>query len=355
MAKPETEIEKGVEKAEHEASLAGMTGLQKAAIFMITIGKEASTEVFKCLKPDELERLANELVRQENVSIDRKKAVFNEFGTLYQASNILSQGGIDYAKEVLEEVIGPQKAQALIEKIIGARGGEPSEWLQHVDPAQLARLLQNEQPQTMALVIAQIPGPRAAMVLQALDPDLRIVVTKKLARMETASPEVVVQIEDIIRSKLIGLLSDNMKSVSGVDTLVEILNSGNRSLERSLLESLSEEDPALAEEIKRKLFVFEDIILLEDRAVQVVLREIDQDDLRLALRGSPENLKEKIFKNMSERAAEAIKEDLEMSGPVRLKDVEAAQQRIALGIRALEESGEIVISRGGQDAEDTLV
>ncbi len=332
-----------------------LTGLQKAAILLITLGAEASGLILTHLKQEEIEKLANELIRQERVDVETKKAVFVEFEGLFQTSSLLSQGGIDYARTVLEQALGTQKAQALIDRIASSRGAEPSDWLQHTDPGQLARWLQNEQPQTIALVVAQLPPPRAALVLGTLDPELRSRVTFKIAKMESASPEIVRGIEDTLRQKLSGLNSEELRAVSGIQTLVDILNSGDRSLERSLLDSVTEKDPTLADEIKRKLFIFEDILQLDDRAVQVVLREVEQEDLRLALRGSQENVKEKLFKNMSERAASTLKEDMEMSGPVRLRDVEAAQQRIALMIRSLEERGEIGINRGEEAREEEYV
>ncbi len=348
-----------LEHAEHQEAPAAakprkrLTGTQKAAILLITLGAEASAEVFKLLKQEEVEKLANELVRQERVDVETKRQVFEEFETLYSTSSLLSQGGVEYARSVLEQALGPQKAQSLLERIITARGSEPSDWLQHADPQQLARWLASEQPQTIALVVTQLPPPRAAQLLSTLPQEVRAEVTLKIARMQSASAEVIAQIEDSLRSRLSGMDADAQRTVSGVQALVEILNSAERSLERSVLESLSQHDAALAEEIKRKLFVFEDILLLEDRALQMVLREVEQDDLRLALRGSQESVREKVFKNMSERASATIKEDLETMGPVRVRDVEAAQQRIALVIRAMEERGEIVIARGeGEGAEE---
>ncbi len=272
-----------------------------------------------------MEKLANELVRQERVDIETKRQVFEEFESLYATSSLLSQGGVDYARTVLEQAMGQQKAQVLLERIATSRGQEPSDWLQHVDPVQLGRWLQNEQPQTIALVVTQLPGPRAAQLLSTLPPDVRAQVAVKIARMQGVSAEAIAHIEDSLRARLSGIDSDAQRSVSGVQALVDILNAGERSLERIVLEKLGEQDAQLAEEIKKKLFVFEDILQLEDRAVQIVLREVEQDDLRLALRGTAESVKEKIFANMSERASSTLKEDMEMSGPVRLRDVEAAR------------------------------
>lgn len=332
----------------------GIMGSQKAAILMITLGPEACAEVFKHLKPDEIEKISNELVRQEQVPPETKTKVLGEFAELYRTSSMLSTGGFDYAKEVLQMAVGGQKAQSMLDRLAGARGGGSSEWLQHIEPGQLARVLHNEQPQTIALVLAQIPGNRAALVLSAFDPELRARVAYKIARMESASPEVLLQIEEIIRSKLSAVSSDDLHSVGGLQTLVDILNAGDRGLEKSILEGLGEQDAQLADDVKRKMFVFEDILLLDDRSIQTVMREVEQEDLRLALRGSDSSVKEKIFKNMSERASATLKEDMEMSGPVRLKDVEAAQQRIALTIRALEEAGEVSINRS-EEVQDQLV
>jgi len=343
-AQPQPAAEMTVPQA--AATYKRLTGLEKAAVLMITLGAEASAEVFRHLKPDELEHLANELVRQEKVSVEVKKLVFDEFTSLYRTSSMLSQGGVDYARAVLEQAIGPQKAQQLIERICSIGVATPSEWLEHVEPNLLARALQVEQPQTIALMLSQLPGQKAAQVLGSLAPEMQSRVTMKLAKMEAASPEVVQQIEESLRHRMSGVGSEKVHGVGGVQAVVNILNSGDRALERTILDSLSQNDPALADDVKRRLFVFEDILQLEDRAVQVVLREVEQEDLRLALRGSQDNVKDKIFKNMSERAASSLKEDIEMSGPVRLRDVEGAQQRIALSIRALEERGEISIVRG---------
>ena len=329
-----------------------LSGLQKSAILLITLGAEASGQVLGELKQEEVERLANEIVRQDRVDVDTKRSVFAEFETLYQTTSLLSQGGVDYAKEILEQALGPQKAAALIDKIVSSRGSEPSDWLQHVDPPQLARWMQGEQPQTIALVAVQLPGHRAAQFLGCLEPATRHKVTLKIAKMESASPEILARIEQTLRSKASGLQSEQFRTVSGIHSLVDILNAGDRGLERSILDSLADDDPELADEIKRKLFVFEDILQLDDKAIQTILREVEQEDLRLALRGSQDAVKEKVFGNMSERAASSLKEDMEMSGPVRLKDVEFAQQRIALVIRALEEKGEIVIARVGAEGSD---
>lgn len=329
-----------------------LSGVQKAAILLITLGSESSANVFKLLREDEIQRLTCELMRQERVDLDTKRVVFKEFEQLYSTCSLLSQGGSDYARSVLEQAVGAQKAQSMLSEIRSARGAPPSDWLQHVDAAQLARWLQNEQPQTVALVLTQVPAARAAQVLAQLPSQISALVTVKIAKMQSASPEIITQIEESLRSKMSGLEADTHRDVGGVQALVEILNSGDRSLERSVLDSLAADDPSLAEEVKLRLFVFEDILQLDDRAVQVVLREAEQDDLRLALRGSQETVKEKIYKNMSERAASTLREDLEMSGPVRLRDVEAAQQRIALVIRSLEERGEISMARPGEDDLD---
>ncbi len=327
----------------------GLTGKQKAAILLISLGPEVSAQIFKHLKDDEIEQLTLEIANIRKVTSEDKDSIITEFHELLVAKEYLSSGGIDYAREVLEKALGNQKALDIIQRLTATLQVKPFDFVRKTDPSQLLNFIQSEHPQTIALIIAYLAPEQAAAILSALPPDRQADVARRIAIMDRTSPEVIREIERLLERKLSSVVSEDFTSAGGVSTIVEILNRVDRTTEKTIMESLEIQDPEMAEEIKRRMFVFEDIVQLDDRAIQQILREVDSKDLALALKGSSEEVGAKVARNMSKRAADMLKEDMEYMGPVRLRDVEDAQQRIVNVIRKLEEAGEIIIARGGGD------
>ena len=264
------------------------------------------------------------------------------------AQNFITTGGIDYARELLEKSLGSQKAIDIINRLTSSLQVRPFDFIRRTDPAHLLNFIQQEYPQTIALILAYLEPGKAAVILQNLSEDMQAEVSKRLATMDRTSPDVLREVERVLEKKLSTLSSEDYTAAGGVEAIVEILNQVDRSSEKAIIESLEEEDPDLAEEIKKRMFVFEDIVQLDDRAIQKVLRDVDQPELAKALKSVDSDVQDKIFKNMSKRAAGMLKDDMEFMGPVRLKDVEEAQQKIVSMIRHLEEIGEIVIARSGE-------
>ncbi|WP_272999398.1 flagellar motor switch protein FliG [Hydrogenibacillus schlegelii] len=326
-----------------------MPGIKKAAILLIALGPEASAPVFKHLRDDEIERLTLEIASLTSVEMEEKAAVIREFHQLFVAQQAIAQGGIQYAKELLEKALGPQKAHEVLSRLTAALTVRPFDFMKKADPMQVLNFLQNEHPQTIALVLSYLDPKQAAPILSALPPELQTEVATRIATMSGAAPEVIDEIEAILEQKLASTAFSDVRQAGGIEQVVAILNGVDRSTERTILEALAERDPELAEEIKKRMFVFEDIILLDDRSVQRVIREVANEDLLLALKAASEDVKAHIFRNMSQRMAENFREEMEYMGPVRLRDVEDAQQRIVAVIRRLEEAGEIVISRRGDE------
>ncbi|HHW92218.1 MAG TPA: flagellar motor switch protein FliG [Firmicutes bacterium] len=328
----------------------GLSGKEKAAIALITLGPELSAEVFKHMREDEIEELTLEIASMRRVPPEQKEQVLGELYHMYLAQEYIAQGGIDYAKEVLERALGSQKAMAIIQRLTASLQVKPFEFIRSTDPGQLLTFIQGEHPQTIALILAFLQPEQAGTILTALPPEKQVDVTKRLALMEYTSPEVIQEVERVLEAKLSALAGQDSTQVGGVEALVEVLNQVDRATEKTILENLEEQEPELAEEIKRRLFTFEDIVQLDNKAVMRILREIDlTKDLPLALKVASEEVKNKIFINMSKRAVETLQEEMDYLGPVRLRDVEEAQQRIVNTIRKLEEVGEIIIARGGED------
>ncbi len=327
----------------------GLTGKQKAAILLISLGPEVSAQIFKHLKDDEIEQLTLEIANIRKVKNEEKESIISEFHDLLVAKEYISSGGIDYAKEVLEKALGNQKALDIINRLTATLQVKPFDFVRKTDPSQLLNFIQAEHPQTIALIIAYLSPDQAATILSALPPERQADVARRIAIMDRTSPEVIREIERLLERKLSAVVSEDFTSAGGVQSIVEILNRVDRTTEKTIMESLEIQDPEMAEEIKRLMFVFEDIVQLDDRAIQQVLREVDSKDLALALKGSSEEVAAKIQRNMSKRAADMLREEMEYMGPVRLRDVEDAQQRIVNVIRKLEEAGEIIVARGGGD------
>lgn len=327
----------------------GLTGKQKAAILLISLGPEVSAQIFKHLKDDEIEQLTLEIANIRKVNNDDKDGIITEFHDLLVAKEYISSGGIEYAKEVLEKALGNQKALDIIQRLTATLQVKPFDFVRKTDPSQLLNFIQSEHPQTIALIIAYLAPEMSAQILSALPPERQADVARRIAIMDRTSPEVIREIERLLERKLSSVVSEDFTSAGGVQSIVEILNRVDRTTEKTIMESMEIQDPEMAEEIKRRMFVFEDIVQLDDRAIQQILREVDGKDLALALKGASEEVSAKIQRNMSKRAADMLKEDMEFMGPVRLRDVEDSQQRIVNIIRKLEEAGEIIVARGGGD------
>ena len=326
-----------------------LTGVQKAAILLIALGPEKSADIFKHLKEEEIEELTLEIANTRSVSPQIKEAVLNEFYQVCLAQQYIAEGGIAYAKELLDKALGGDRAQEVISKLTASLQVRPFEFVRKTDPSQVLNFIQDEHPQTIAMILSYLTPAQAAMIISALSPEVQADVAKRIATMDITSPDVVKEVERVLERKLSSLINQDYTIVGGVDAIVNILNTVDRSTEKHIMESLEIEEPELADEIRKKMFVFEDIMLLDDRAIQRVLRDVDNSDLSIALKSANEDVQNTIFKNLSKRLAAMIKEDMEFMGPVRMKDVEEAQQKIVGVIRKLEDSGEIVISRGGGD------
>ena len=318
-----------------------LTGRQKAAIFLISLGPDVSAEIMKHLREDEVETLTFEIARLEKVNPEFKDAVLEEFQELMNAQNFITTGGIDYARELLEKSLGSQKAIDIINRLTSSLQVRPFDFIRRTDPAHLLNFIQQEYPQTIALILAYLEPGKAAVILQNLPEEMQAEVSKRLATMDRTSPDVLREVERVLEKKLSTLSSEDYTSAGGVEAIVEILNLVDRSSEKSIIESLGEDDPDLAEEIKKRMF--------DDRAIQKVLRDVDQQDLAKALKSVDTEVQDKIFRNMSKRAASMLKEDMEFMGPIRVKDVEEAQQKIVSNIRRLQDNGDIVIARSGED------
>ena len=325
------------------------TGIQKAAILLIALGPERSADIFKHLKEDEIEELTLEIANTRSVSPQVKEDVLNEFYQICLAQQYIAEGGIGYAKELLDKALGEDRAKEVITKLTASLQVRPFEFVRKTDPSQLLNFIQDEHPQTIAMILSYLTSAQAALVIGALPPEKQADVAKRIAMMDRTSPDVIKEVERVLEKKLSSLVNQDYTIVGGVDAIVNILNTVDRTTEKHIMESLEIEEPELADEIRKKMFVFEDILLLDDRAIQRELRDVDNADLGVALKAANEEVQNVIFKNLSKRLAAMIKEDMEFMGPVRMKDVEEAQQKVVSVIRKLEDSGEIVISRGGGD------
>ena len=327
----------------------GLRGLQKAAILLIALGPERSAGIFKHLKEEEIEELTLEIANTRSVTPQVKEDIINEFYEVCLAQQYIAEGGITYARDLLEKALGSEKAMDVIGKLTASLQVKPFEFVRKTDATQLINFIQDEHPQTVALILSYLAPQQAALIISALPPEKQADVARRIAVMDRTSPDVIKEVEKVLESKVANLVNQDYTIIGGVDAVVDILNTVDRSTERHIMETLETEEPELAEEIRKKMFVFEDILLLDDRAVQRVLRDVENNDLAIALKNANEEVQGKILNNVSKRLAVMIKEDMEFMGPVRMKDVEEAQQKIVNIIRKLEDSGEIVISRGGGD------
>ncbi len=326
-----------------------LSGREKAAILLISLGPDNSAKVFKHLHDDEIEELTLEIANMRKVSPEEKDSVVEEFYQICLAQNFISEGGINYAKEVLEKAMGSNKALEIINKLTASLQVRPFDFVRKADANQLLNFIQNEHPQTISLILSYLNSSQAGQILSALPQDKQADVAQRIATMDRTSPEIIKEVEYILEKKLSSMVTQDYTSTGGIETIVDILNSVDRGTEKYIMETLEIQDAELAEEIKKRMFVFEDIITLDSVSIQRFIREVDNNELSIALKGATQEVKDLVFANMSKRMAEMIKEDMEFMGPIRLRDVEEAQQKIVNIIRKLEEAGEIIISRGGGD------
>ncbi len=326
-----------------------LRGLEKTAILLITLGPERSAKIFKYLKEEEIEDITMQIANTRAVGAEQKEKVLSEFYDICLAQSFIDEGGIAYARDLLNKSVGEDKALEIINKLTSSLQVRPFEFLRKADTAQLLNYIQDEHNQTIALILSYLHPNQASILLQELPSEKQADVARRIAQMDRTSPEVIKRVEDVLERKLSSVVSQDFAIVGGVDAIVEILNSVDRGTEKHIMETLDLEDSDLADEIRKKMFVFEDILMLDDRSIQRVLREVENNDLGVALKGSGDDVKAAIFNNLSKRLASMIQEEMDFMGPVRLKDVEEAQQKIVNVIRQLEEAGEIIVSRGGGD------
>ncbi|OWR27843.1 flagellar motor switch protein FliG [Saccharibacillus sp. O23] len=332
-----------------KASSQTLSGRQKAAILLISLGPEVSAQIFKHLRDEEIEQLTLEIANVRKVDSSEKDSVLAEFHQICLAQEYISQGGINYAKEILQKALGEQKALEVINRLTATLQVRPFDFARKADPSQILNFIQNENPQTIALVLSYLQFDQASIILSSLPQEKQAEVARRIAMMDSTSPEVIAQVERVLEQKLSSTVTQDFATAGGIESIVSILNGVDRGTERTILDSLEIQDPELAEEIKKRMFVFEDIVNIDDRSIQRIIRDVENADLQLALKVASEEVREVVFKNMSKRMAETFREEMEFMGPVRLRDVEEAQTRIVTIIRKLEEAGEIIIARGGGD------
>ena len=341
-----------VNKPQQELSLGTMTSTQKVAALLILLGPTTASEVLKNISDEDLlEQITLEIASLNKVPSDILSDILEEFRALFQASTYLSSGGMNYAKQLLELTYGESQAEKMLNKLVTLMNSNPFQFFNEADPGQLATSFQNENPQLIALIMAYLKPEHSAKVLNFLPPETQAQVAMKIADMDTTNPEILTDIEKIVETKFSSVMVQDFSKAGGIDTLANILNRADRNTEKNVIELLEVENPPLAEEVRELMFVFEDIINLDDRAIQRILREVDTKDLALSLKGTKQDLRDKIFRNMSDRAQEMLKDEIEYLGPVRAKEVQEVQTKIIGIIRNLEVFGEITISRDNNEDE----
>lgn len=326
-----------------------LTGREKAAILLISLGPDVSAQVYKHLSEEEIEKLTLEIAGVRKVDSSTKEEIIDQFHQLAMAQDYITQGGIGYAKSILEKALGEDQAMQILNRLTSTLQVRPFDFARKADAGQILNFIQNEHPQTIALILSYLEPTQAAQIMSELPQEMQADVAKRIALMDSTSPEIISEVENILERKLSTTVTQDYTKTGGIETVVEVLNSVDRSTERTILDALEIQDPELAEEIKKRMFVFEDIVTLDNRSIQRVIRDVENEDLQYALKVANEEVREVVFKNMSQRMAETFKDEMEFMGPVRLRDVEEAQTRIVSVIRRLEEAGEIVIARGGGD------
>lgn len=328
-----------------------LTGIEKAAILMIALGPEISSDLLKRLPDNMIEKITYEIANRTQITSEQRREVLNEFMDMTLAQDYITEGGLDYAKNILTKALGSKKAKAIIDTVSEiTQQRRPFAIARKADAQQLFNTISKEHPQTIALILCYLQPDKAATVISGLPEEMQNEVAYRIATMNRTSPLVIKQVETVLEKKLSTIIGNEFATIGGVKTLVDILNSVDRGTEKNIIEDLEKEQPDLAEQVREGMFVFEDVVLLDGASIQRILREVDTKDLALALKGSSEDVANTIYKNQSKRASETLREDIEFMGPVRLVEVEQAQQKIVGIIRRLDESGEIIIARGGEDA-----
>ena len=327
-----------------------MSGSRKLAILFLAMGTEFSSKVLKHFNEVEIERISMEIANTTRVTREEMEEVLNEFMLLNEARQFIIDGGLDSARDLLESTVGPQKATEIMRKLKDNSKVKPFTFVRNADTKQLVNLISQEHPQTIAMILSYLEPEQAAQILPELSTETQADIARRIALMERTSPEVLKGVERVLKERLSSVFQEDFTAAGGVPTIVDILNRVDRGTEKLILEDLEKEDEELAEEIRMRMFIFEDVITLDDASIQRVIRELDSKDLAVALKGASEEVKNRVMKNVSRRAAEILQEDMDFMGPVRLKEVEEAQQKIVGVIRRLDETGEIIISRGGEDA-----
>lgn len=322
---------------------------QKAAILMVLLGKDYSSKIYKHLSVDEIESLTLAITSLERIDSDVSAEIVEEFYQIALAQKYVTEGGMDYAKDVLVAAMGEEQAESLLTRLTSSLQVRPFDFIRRSDPVQVCSFIQNEHPQTIALVLSYLDTSRASLILGSLPQEIQANVIKRIARMGVVSPDYIREAERVLEHKFSTVGFAANVTVDGIDTIVEILNSLDRGTENFILESIEKEDAELAEEIHNKLFVFEDLAKLPNQSIQMVLKEVDNDVLTIALVGANDAIKQKIFDNISKRLVETVKDNMKFMGPVRVRDVESAQQKIVNVARRLEDTGAIELSRGGAD------
>jgi len=331
-----------------------LTPTQKAAIALVAFGTEVASLVLKTLNQEELEKITVEIANLREVPPEVEEKVLTECHDIFMARQYISKGGVDFAREILEKAVGSRRALEILNRLESSLRTSGFNLLKNIDPKHLVNFIQNEHPQTISLILTQLNSHQAAAVLSELPPELQTEVALRVAGMEKISPDVLKEVESTLESHFQNTGGRDLSVSGGAKTIAEILNLIESVSEKTILKAIEAENPELAAEIKNMMFVFDDLILLDDRSVQRLLKEVETKDLAISLKAASEEVKNKIFANVSERVAVLIKEEMEFMGPMRLSDVEAAQQRIVESIRRLEEEGQIVIAgRGGK--EDIIV
>jgi flagellar motor switch protein FliG len=335
--------------ADDQAQPKEYTGLTKAAVFLLAVGPDTAGSILKQMEREVVEEITREIASLGPVGLDSQEAIVEEFYNVALAKQYANEGGLAYAKAVLEKAMPKDEANRVMEQIEHQVYQQPFSFLQKAESENLLTFMQDEHPQTIALILAHLPSAKGSEILAGLPPAKQIEVVTRVANMEQTNPEVIREVEKGLEQRLSGIVSQQFQKVGGVAAVAEMLNLADRSTEKGILETLEQDDPDLVEQIRRLMFVFEDILLVNDKGIQALLKEVDHTELALGLKTASQEMKDKVFGNMSERAAQLIKEDMEYMGPVRLSDVESAQQRIVDIVRRLEDAGEIIIAgRGGE-------
>ena len=327
-----------------------ISGLRKIAVFLLALGPNVSASILKYFSESEIEKISMEIANTTRVERDQLDEVLNEFTLIHEAQQYMVDGGYDYAQQILEQTLGPQKASELMKRLKESSKVKPFTFVRNADAKQLVNMIGQEHPQTIAFILSYLDADQAAVVLSELPQEIQSDIARRIALMERTSPQIIKGVESVMKERLSTIFQQDFTAAGGIEAIVEILNNVDRGTEKLILEELEKEDAELAEEIRQQMFIFDDIVNLDDASIQRVVRDLDNNDIAMALKGSSDEVKTKVFRNISKRAGEILQENMDFMGPVRLREVEEAQQRIVAVIRRLDESGEIIISRGGDDA-----